>query len=110
MSAIGQNPGLKAPNNYGGSNITFGVASNATIGATTTAAVSANLDRKYLAVCNDSDETMYLSFGSAAIMNKGIRLNGYGGTLEWIGPSLFTAALNAICASGSKVLTYQEGS
>lgn len=110
MSVVGQNPGLKTPNNYGGANITFGVASSTVIGSTTTAAIPANLNRKYLAVCNDSNEVMYLSFGSSAIMNKGIRLNANGGVLEWIGPGLFTAALNAICASGTKTLTYQEGS
>lgn len=101
--------GYKPPSDYNGSSITFNSPGATSIAATTTEAVSANPNRKYLAVCNDSDETMYISFGEDAEMNKGIRLNAYGGTLEWIGPQVFQAALNAICASGTKTLTYQEG-
>lgn len=101
--------GQKPPSHYQGGSITFNAPGATTIGSSSTAGVAANPNRKYLAVCNDSDETMYLSFTEDAEMNKGIRLNANGGTLEWIGPGIFQEVLNAICASGSKTLTYQEG-
>jgi len=108
---MGQNSsGHKAPQDYNGANITFAAPAAVTVANTTTAAVAENSNRKYLSVTNDSDEVMYLAFGNNAEMNKGLRLNANGGTLEWIGPNIFTGALNAICASGSKTLIYQEGS
>jgi|TARA_R110000744_G_scaffold228_2_gene867 hypothetical protein len=101
--------GQKPPAFYQGGSITFNTPASTTIAATTTAAIPANINRKYLTVTNDSDEVMYLAWGNAAVMNKGIRLNAAGGSESFIGPSIFQAALNAICASGTKVLIYQEG-
>lgn len=103
------NSGQKEPRDYTGAEITFNTPASTTIGSSSTTAIAANLDRKYLSVTNDSDEVMYLSFGVAAQMNKGIRLNANGGSLEWIGEKVFANALYAICSSGSKNLAYQEG-
>ena len=55
---------------------------------------------------NDSDEAIYLGFGTAAVMNTGVRLNASGGALVLDNALMTTQAINAICASGSKVLTY----
>ena len=101
--------GTKEPGFFNGGEINFSEPLATTIAGTTTEAVPENLNRKYLAVCNDSDEVMYLSFNRDAVMNRGIRLNANGGTLELVGPHIFTSAINAICASGSKELIYQEG-
>ena len=59
-----------------------------------------------LILINDSDETMYLAFGMAAELNKGIRLNANGGMIRYTrGLEFFPAeVLQAICASGSKKL------
>jgi hypothetical protein len=102
--------GYKPAQNYNGGNITFAAPAVTSIAVTTTEAVAFNVDRKYLIITNDSDEVMYLGFDSPAVMNKGFRLNSAGGTIEWIGPHIFPCAINAICASGTKNLTYIEGS
>lgn len=83
-----------------------------TIGSSSTAVVAANADRKWLLLVNDSDETIYIKFGAAAVANEGIRIGSAGGSLE-LRPSasnLYTGAINGICASGSKILLVTEGS
>ncbi len=76
-----------------------------TIGAVTTVAMAANATRVYACLINDSDEDIYLGLGVAAVLNKGIRLNRLGGSYEITKQNLFRGAINAICASGGKVLT-----
>jgi hypothetical protein len=76
-----------------------------TVGATTTVALAANASRKRAILVNDADETIYLALGSAAVMNAGIRLNANGGVHV---EDLFTGAINAISASGSKNLCVTE--
>ena len=81
------------------------------IGATTTAALAANANRLYALFINDSNETIYLKLGAAAVLNQGIRLNASGGSYEiskLLG-NLYTGAVNGICTSGSKVLLVTEG-
>ena len=80
-------------------------ADNVTVGATDTAVLSANNDRKAFILTNDSDEEIYLAYGVAAEMNKGIRLNAKGGVVR---EELYKGAVNAICASGSKNLAIVE--
>jgi hypothetical protein len=80
-----------------------------TVGAATTVAKAASADRKWLLLVNDSDETVYVKLGAAAVANQGIRLNAAGGSLELTGGSLYTGAVNCICASGGKVLLVSEG-
>lgn len=79
-----------------------------TVGSSSTKVISADDDRIYALLCNDSDETIYLGLDTAAVMNKGPRLNANGGSYE-IENSLFKGEIYAICASGSKNLTYTEG-
>ena len=78
-----------------------------TVGATSTSVKSLNRARKFLFLTNDSDETIYVSLGSIAVMNKGIRLNASGGFV--IIDEKYTGAVTAICSSGSKNLCTCEG-
>ena len=75
------------------------------VGAATTVVLASNADRQYAAFVNDSDEVIYLSFGAAAVMNQGIRLNAAGGSHEITVTNRFTGAVNGICTSGTKNLT-----
>lgn len=79
-----------------------------TVGNTSTAVVSANVGRVYAGFVNDSDEPIYLALGATAVMNKGIRLNAYGGSYEILPDNLYIGAVSAICSTGSKVLTFIE--
>lgn len=81
-----------------------GTAANITVGATTTVALAAVSGRKYAILVNDSNETIYLSLGTDAVLNKGIRLNANGGAYEILGKTPYRGAVNAICSSGSKNL------
>ena len=81
------------------------------IGTTSTIALASNAGRLYALLINDSDETIYLKLGVAAVVNEGIRLNANGGSYEMskkLG-NLYTGAINAICASGGKKLLILEG-
>lgn len=79
-----------------------------TIAATSTLVLPLNVKRRGVWFCNDSDEAIYVSFGSPATMNKGIRLNASGGSLELNMTNMFYGHIYAICSSGSKVLTVLE--
>ena len=81
------------------------------IGTTSTIALASNAGRLYALLINDSDETIYLKLGAAAVANEGIRLNANGGSYEMskkLG-NLYTGAINAICATGGKTLLVLEG-
>lgn len=84
------------------------VVTGETVGATTTAVLVANGARKYAVIINDSNEAIYIGLGVDAEMNKGIRLNANGGTLNLSGDRPFRGAVNAICASGGKNLCILE--
>jgi len=88
--------------------LTYSVPANVSVGSSTTVILAANAARKYLAIVNDSDEAIYLAFGAAAVMNRGIRLNANGGCFEAIGANLTQQAINGICATGTKNITVQE--
>jgi len=88
-----------------------GTPDSVTVGATTTVVLTAAQveDLEEIILVNDSDETIYVAYGASAVMNKGIRLNANGGSVSWAYPRIPQVAINAICASGSKVLTLQTG-
>ena len=85
---------------------TGATGSSVTIDATSTAVLPENLSRVGVALSNDSDETIYLSFGDAAVQNTGIALQG-GQILTWT-PDCPKLAIFAICASGGKALRVEE--
>lgn len=82
------------------------------VATTTAASIAANANRKYLLLVNDSDTVIYLGLGTAAVLNKGIRLNALGGSYEmsFLLGNLFTGAVNAIHGgTGTKNLMMTEG-
>lgn len=79
------------------------------VGSSSTSVLVANTDRRFAILVNDSNEDIYIALGATAILNQGIRLNAAGGSLEINSTNLYTGAITAICASGSKNLTVCEG-
>ncbi|MCK9598757.1 MAG: hypothetical protein M0R06_06955, partial [Sphaerochaeta sp.] len=77
-----------------------GTPSKATVAATSTEVLAAKSGRLYARLTNDSDETIYLSIGTPAVMNEGLRLNANGGLQELGVDLIATGAVYAICASG----------
>lgn len=88
----------------------FGSATNfaVTVGSTSTLIRSANAARKLLVLVNDSDVVLYVSLGSAAVMNEGIRLNANGGNIVLENP-IYTGDIYAICSAGGKTIVGVEG-
>jgi len=79
------------------------------VGVASTQILAANHNRKYAAIVNDSDTTIYLAIGAAAVANQGIRLNANGGVYEILLADLNTAAINGIHAGvGNKRVTVVE--
>lgn len=80
------------------------------IGASTTAALAANAARKYAFFVNDSDSTIYIKAGAAAVLNQGIRIAA-GGSYEMsaLKGNLDTRAINGISSGAAKALLVTEG-
>lgn len=85
-----------------------GTPSKATVGNTSTKILSKKSGRRYACFTNDSDETIYLSYGEDAVINSGIRINANGGVAELDGRKLFRGDVYAICASGGKNISIFE--
>jgi hypothetical protein len=86
-----------------------GAPTNATVTGTSSEIVPVTQNRSYLLIQNDSDATIYLALNEDAEVGKGIRLNAGGGSYEINFTNLFTGAVHAITASGSKNVCIQEG-
>ena len=86
------------------------INSKVSVGSTSTLVLATNLQRRFLFLVNDSDEAIYVSLGSAAVMNEGILLTAGGGALTLDIASMWLGAIYAICTSGGKNLTISEGS
>ena len=80
------------------------------VGSSSTSVLSLNLNRRFLFLVNDSDENIYVSLSSTAVMNEGILLTAGGGALTLDTASMWLGTVSAICLSGSKNLTVSEGS
>ena len=80
-----------------------------TVGLVSTAVLGSNSGRRFLFLVNDSDENIYVSLGSTAVMNEGILLTSGGGALTLDIASMWLGDISAICASGGKNLTVSEG-
>lgn len=76
-----------------------------TVGSSSTTVIASNANRKAVIIVNDSDETVYLKYGTGAAANSGIRLNASGGTIR---EEMYTGVITGICASGGKVVTVTE--
>ncbi len=78
----------------------------------TGAVLAANVNRLYSLLVNDSDTTIYIGLGAAAVVNQGIRLNANGGSYEMsaLHGNLYTGVINGIHSGvGNKVLLTTEG-
>ena len=85
-------------------------AVNVTTG--TGAVLASNANRLYALLVNDSDTTIYIKLGVAAVANQGIRLNANGGNYEMSAMlgNLYTGAINGIHGgTGNKALLMTEG-
>lgn len=80
------------------------------IGSSSTLVLASNSSRRFLFLVNDSDENIYVSLGSAAVLNEGILLTAGGGALTLDIAAMWLGEIYAICLSGSKNLTVSEGS
>jgi hypothetical protein len=107
----GQQDIIDALNLNTGINIaTSMVNSGVLVGSTSTFILAANSSRRFLFLVNDADEDIYVSLGSAAVMNEGVLLTAGGGALTLDTTSMWQGAIYAICASGNKNLAVCEGS
>lgn len=79
-----------------------------TIGSVSTEIKAANESRKLLALVNNSDVNIFISLGSAAVMNSGIRLNANGGNIVLASP-VYMGAVFGITAAGGKSIVGVEG-
>ena len=79
------------------------------VGTESTAVLAEVPARNWAIFVNDSDEAIYLSLGSAATLNAGIRLNANGGSFELTSDNNFKGAVYAICTNGSKNLCVAWG-
>ena len=92
-------------------NVQFNKASNdsVNVATTTTEILAANSRRLYALIVNDSDTDIYLSLSEAAVANKGLRLNAYGGAYEINYTNPFRGQINGIHGgAGNKVVTVIE--
>ena len=80
-----------------------------TVGAVNTMVRPATVNRAELDLVNDSDQTIYLGFGNAAVIGSGKRLNTNGGSYHMGPENLFYGTINAICAGGQANLCVSEG-
>jgi len=83
-----------------------GTNGKVTVGATSTLVSAPKSNRVYALLVNDSDETIYIALGAAAVLNQGIPLFASGGSLTLDGKYPFKGAIYAISTSGTKNLSY----
>jgi hypothetical protein len=81
---------------------------NASVLITSTAIVAKNTARLHLVIINDSSNIIYLGIGTAAVANKGIRLNANGGSYEMNDQNLDVQAVNGIAVGGTSNVTVLE--
>ena len=84
---------------------TAGTSKGIYVDSSSTTVLALNANRKKAIIVNDSDETIYLKYGSGAELNKGIRLNEEGGAIE---ETVYTGIITAISTSGTKTVTVTE--
>lgn len=90
---------------------TFTHPAAVSVGVGSTQVLAANANRKYALIVNDSDQTMYLGLGIAAVQGQGPRLNANGGNypISSKNDNFTTLAIYAICISGTKNCIATEG-
>lgn len=80
--------------------------------AESTLVLSDNPHRRYVCIVNDSNETIYLTLNSEAVLHEGVRLNANGGSYEisqQIGNVYFGSIYAIHAEEGNKRLLVTEG-
>lgn len=78
------------------------------VGLTTTVLFSANPNRKYAHIVNNSSDSIYIQYSSNAALNQGIKIPP--NTLYTIeSTNLWLGSINAIGVSGSQLIDILEG-
>jgi hypothetical protein len=62
-------------------------------------ALVANADRICGVRVNDSDTDIYITLGATPALNRGIKLNAYGGSFTITAANLYTGVITAICTA-----------
>lgn len=76
--------------------------------ATQEEVVPNNPERRYCLLVNDSDATAYISLGSPAVANQGIRVNANGGSYEINLTNPFSGPIYAISTGVTKRMMITE--
>ena len=89
--------------------ITYAAPATVNVGVATTQIIAANTARRHLIIVNDSDTTIFLGVGAAAVLHSGIRINAAGGAFTMDRQNLSTVAVNGIHEGvGNKAVTVHE--
>jgi hypothetical protein len=83
-------------------------SANVSCGATTTALVSANEQRKGLVITNTGSNPIYLGLGESAVVSKGIYLAASGGTWVMDAFTFTKGAINGITTTSTSNISIQE--
>lgn len=109
-TAEGQQEIIEALNINTGINIADSMLNTrVVVGSSSTSVLGINANRRFLFLVNDSDENIYVSLGSVAVLNEGILLTAGGGALTLDIASMWLGSITAICETGGKNLTISEG-
>ena len=80
------------------------------VGVSSTLVLAQSSTRVYALVVNDSDTTIYIKLGAAAVVGEGIRINANGGAYEINWSNLYTGNIYGIHNStGNKAITVTQG-
>jgi len=101
--------GLLVDTTTGAVGVSTGTSTAVTCGATSVTVLAASATRKFATIVNDSDETIYLKYGSGATLNSGIRLNAHGGAHNICACNLYTGIITGIATNATKKLTVTSG-
>lgn len=74
-----------------------------TIGSSSTEIKTANASRKLLALVNNSEISIFISLGTTAVMNSGIRLNANGGNIVLASP-VYMGSVYGIAESAASLV------
>lgn len=92
--------------------ITTCTSSNASVSATSSTVLAANLSRKSAILCNSGNVDIYLRRGSPAVSGQGPLLKANGGSFEISAVALYAGILTAVTVTGASVagsLSIEEG-
>lgn len=77
----------------------------ATMGVASATVLANNSERISAIIVNDSDTAVYIACASTAVLNEGIRLNAYGGSVTF---QNYTGIITGISSAGAKNVTVYE--